>query len=118
MKNIFGFKVLVNGEQICRAGFEKENSVVSCIFNSVRRENNNSEELDFSISGLNSDTKQHVTWHKGELEKGDKVSLEVILDNFDLPTSIREPKSEKDIIAQKIKQYNKLKKELKDYLKE
>lgn len=90
--------------------------MVTCIFNSVRRENLNLEELDFSVSGLNSDTKQHVTWHRGKLEKGDKISLEIISDNFDLPISIREPKSEKDIIAQKIKQYNKLKEDLKEYL--
>ncbi len=116
MKKIFGFEVHINGKQICRAGFEKENSVLTCILSSVRRENNSSEELDISITGLNSETKQYATWHKRELEKGDRITLEVISDNFDSPTSIREPKPEKDIIARKIKQYNRLKEELKEHL--
>ncbi|WP_438978125.1 hypothetical protein [Polaribacter sp.] len=116
MKNIFGFQVHINGEHICRAGFEKENSVVTCILTSVRRENSIPEELDISIAGLNSETKQHVSWHKKQLEVGDRITLEVISDNFDAPTSIREPKSEKDIIARKMKQYNRLKEELKEYL--
>ena len=116
MKNTFGFKVHVNGNQICRAGFAKENSVVTCILTSVNRGNDSSDELDISISGLNSETKQHVTWHKEKLKKGDTISLEVITENFDKPTSIREPKPEKEIIARKIKQYKRLQEELKDYL--
>ena len=116
MKKIFGFNILVNGEQISRAGFEKENSVLSCILSSVRRENDDSEHLDISVSGLNSDTKEYADWFKGELHENDKITIEVISDNFDPPTSIRKAKSEKDIIARKIKQYNKLKEELKEHL--
>lgn len=116
MKKIFGFKILINGKQICRPGFEKDNSVLSCILSSVRRENDESEELDISVSGLNSDTKEYASWYKGELNEKDKITIEVISDNFEPPTSIRKAKSEKDIIARKIKQYNKLKEELKEHL--
>lgn len=117
MKNNFGFKVHINGHQICRAGFEKENSVVTCILTTVNRENDSSQELDISISGLNSETKQHVTWHKENLKKGDTIALEVITDNnFDKLTSISEPQSEKEIIARKMKQLKRLQEELKDYL--
>ena len=118
MKKIFGFKVLINEEIICRAGFENANSVVSCILNSVRRKNDDSEELDISIGGLNSDTNQHVDWHRNNLQTRDKISIEIISDNFDTPSSIRERMSEKDIIAQKLEYFNKLKVELKDHLKE
>ncbi len=118
MKNIFGFKVLINEELICRAGFENANSVVTCILDSIRRKNDDSEELNISISGLNSDTNQPVAWIDNKLQKGDKISIEIISDNFDTPSSIREPKSEKDIIAQKLKYFDKLQAELKDHLKD
>ncbi|WP_296635323.1 hypothetical protein [Polaribacter sp.] len=61
--------------------------------------------MDISITGLNSETKQYVTCHKGDLKKGYRIILEVISDSFDAPSSVREPKSEKEIIARKMKQY-------------
>lgn len=118
MKKIFGFKVLINEETICRAGFENENSILTCILDSIRRKDDDSEELNISISGLNTDTNQSVAWIDNKLKEGDKISIEIISDNFDTPYVIREPKSEKDIIAQKLKYFNKLKAELKDHLKE
>jgi len=118
MKRIFGFKVLLNEELICRAGFENENSVVTCILNSIRRKDDDSEELDITVGGLNSDTNQHVDWHKNNLQAGDKISIEIISDNFDTPSSIRERMSKKDLIAQKLEYFHKLKAELKDHLKE
>ena len=118
IKKIYGFKVLINEELICRAGFENENSVVTCILDSIGGKNDDSEELNISICGLNSDTNQRADWYENNLQEGDKISIEIISDNFDTPSSIREPKSEKDIIAQELKYFNKLKAELKDHLKE
>lgn len=118
MKNKFGFQVLINGKKICRAGFENENAIVTCILDSVRREKDNSEELNISISGLNSDTQQHANWFSNKLQEGDKISIEIISNNFDTPISISKAFSEKDILSQKLKYYHKLKEELKDYLKE
>jgi hypothetical protein len=118
MKKRLGFNVLINEEVICRAGFDNANSVVSCILNSIRRKNDDSEVLNISIGGLNSDTNQHVDWHRDNLQTGDKISIEIISDNFDTPSSIRERMSGKDLIAQKLEYFNKLKIELKDHLKE
>ena len=118
IKKIYGFKVLINEELICRAGFENENSVVTCILDSIGGKNDDSEELNISICGLNSDTNQRADLYENNLQEGDKISIEIISDNFDTPSSIREPKSEKDIIAQELKYFNKLKAELKDHLKE
>lgn len=118
MKKVFGFQVLINGKKICRARFENENSIVTCILDSVRREKHNSEELNISISGFNSDTHEHANWFRNKLQEGDKVSIEIISNNFDTPISISKAYSEKDILTQKLKSYHKLKEELKDYLKE
>lgn len=47
-------------KKICRAGFENKNSVLTCILDSIKRENDDSEELNISIAGLNSDTKKRT----------------------------------------------------------
>ncbi|MDN3594804.1 hypothetical protein [Zunongwangia endophytica] len=118
MKKIFGFQVSINNKTICRAGFENENSIVTCILDSIRRKNHDSEKLNISISGLNSDTHQYADWYKNNLHEGDKISIEIISNNFDTPNSIGDAYSEKDILKQKLKSYKKLKEELKDYLEE
>lgn len=116
MKKRFGFQVNINDKIICRAGFENENSIVTCILDTLRRENENSEELSISVSGLNSDTYQHADWLKGKLQEGDKISITIISNNFDEPKSTGKAYTEKDILNQKLKSYHKLKEELKDYL--
>ena len=115
---MFGFQININDNKICRAGFENENSIVTCILDSVRRKNDNSEELNISISGLNSDTYQHSKWFDNKLQEGDKISIEIITNNFDSPISSSKAYSKKDILNQKLKSYYKLKEELKDYLEE
>ena len=89
MKKVFGFQVLINGKKICRAGFENETAIVTCILDSVRREKDNSEELNISISGLNSDTHQHANWFRNKLQEGDNVSIEIISNNFEVPDIMR-----------------------------
>ena len=116
MKKIFGFQVCINDEKVCRAGFENKNSIVTCILDSVRRKNDYSEELNISISGLNSDTHQSAQWFRNKLQEGDKISIEIISDHFDEPSSLKPAYSKQDIIKQKLKSYHKLKAELKDYL--
>ncbi|MBN2635544.1 MAG: hypothetical protein JXR61_04685 [Prolixibacteraceae bacterium] len=116
MKKIYGFQIKIDGKKICRAGFEKENSVVSCILSSIRRAVDDSEELAINVGGLNSDTNQHVDWLDTKLQLGDKITIEVISTDFDLPKTIREPKPKQDVIAQKLERYHLLKEELKEYL--
>ncbi|MCQ0113055.1 hypothetical protein SAMN04487906_0191 [Zhouia amylolytica] len=118
MKKAFGFKVAVNDQLICRAGFENEHSIVTCILDSVRRKNENSEELSIHISGLNSDTNHQVDWFKDSLKEGDKISIEVISNGFDPPATERKAFKDKDLIAHKLKTYYKLKEELKEHLNE
>lgn len=116
MKKIYGFQIKINEKKICRAGFEKENSVVSCILSSIRRAVDDSEELAINVGGLNSDTNQYVDWFDAKLNLGDIITIEVISSDFDLPVSVRESKPKKDIIAQKLERYHQLKEELKKYL--
>lgn len=111
-----GFKVTINNQTICRAGFENDNSVLTCILTSSFLKRQNRNELDFYVSGLNSDTQQRAKWFIGDLQKGDKIELEVITDNFDPPKTLKEPLSKEEIIEEKLKKYYKLQKELKEYL--
>lgn len=118
MKKIFGFQVFINDIRICRAGFENKNSIVYCILNSIRREKDDSEELNISIGGLNSDKGQHADWYTHGLKEGDKITVEIISNDFDTPVSMGKPYSNKEIITQKLEAYYQLKEELKEYLKE
>jgi hypothetical protein len=115
-RKAYGFKVILNDELICRAGFKKENSVVTCILDSVRRKNEDFEELNISIGGLNSETKENVNWFKKPLQEGDNISVEIITDNFDAPSIKRKPISKKDALERKLKLFYKLKEELKEHL--
>ncbi|MGB3588045.1 MAG: hypothetical protein WBA23_15965 [Tunicatimonas sp.] len=87
--NIYGFEIKLNGEHLCRAGFEEVFSVLTCHVVSIRRERDNIEKLGLRVGGLNSETNQHMNWVKQDLQEGDKLSVEVISDNFDPPTSVR-----------------------------
>ena len=49
-----GFEVKINDEQPIRAGLGAENYVVTCILNAVLRRDSFEEELDITISGLDS----------------------------------------------------------------
>lgn len=111
-----GFKITINNKAICRAGFENDNSVLTCILTSSFLKKQNRNELDFYVSGLNSDTQQRAKWFMGDMQRGDKIELEVITDNFDAPNSLSEPATEEEIIKNKLKMYHKLEKELKEYL--
>lgn len=111
-----GFKVTINNKTICRAGFENDNSVLTCILTSSFLKKQNRNELDFYVSGLNSDTQQRAKWFIGDLQKGDKIELEIITDNFEKPNTLTEGVTKEEIIDRKLKQYHKLKEELKEYL--
>lgn len=118
MKKIYGFKVQINDKLICRAGFEEGNSVVNCILNSIRRENDDTEFLEISVGGLYSDSEQHVSWYSDSLQEGDKISFEIISSDFDVPSSSTRMISDEEQTARKMKYYKKLKEELKDLLEE
>jgi hypothetical protein len=114
----YGFEIELNGEILHRAGFDNQYYVLNCIISSMRRKIDESEELDFRVSGLNSDTEQHVDWMVQKLKLGDKISVQVIADNFDKPVKVRARDSKQVILEEKIKYYYKLKEELKEHLTE
>jgi len=119
--NIYGFEISLNGKQLCRAGFEKELSVLTCHIVSIRRERDDKEELDIRVGGLNSETDQHVDWVKQDLKEGDKLSIEVITDSFDPPTSVR-PRTDKSleafVLKSKLKTFYALREELKEHIQD
>lgn len=117
MKNIPGFKVLINDELITVAGIsDVEFGSTICVLDSVRRQIDNSEHLKLTVSGMN-DTKDMLTWCKEDLKLGDVIQLEVVEGSFNSPIEVRPfHKTEAEILERKIKQYHKLKEELKDCL--
>lgn len=113
-----GFEVKINDEQPIRVGLGADNYVVTCILDVTRRKNSLAEELNISVSGLDSVDDIHVEWLKAELRPGDTIQITVIAGHYDPPHSIRPRITEKDIIAHKLRYYYALKEELKAHLPE
>ena len=113
----FGFEVELNGEKLCRAGFDCKHFVTTCIIGSVRTNytGKDEESLYISVGGLANN--QHVDWEQTNLKLGDKLVIEVINDNFDQPT-IRREYTEEEHRRIEIEAYYRLKEKLKEYLDE
>ncbi|GGH38120.1 hypothetical protein GCM10007423_31600 [Dyadobacter endophyticus] len=111
-----GFEVKINDEQPIRAGLGAENYVVTCILNAVLRRDSFEEELDITISGLDSVDDVHVDWLKTELRPGDTIQITVVGGDYDPPRNTRPRITEKDIIVHKLRYYYALKEELKEHL--
>lgn len=117
-KTNYGFEIELNGERLCRAGFDDQYYVLTCILNSLRRDFDKSEELFFSVGGLRSNSGQHVSWLYQNLKPGDKITVNVIDSDFD-PPAYENPKiSEEDERKNKTAYFYRLKEELKGYLDE
>lgn len=115
MSNL-GINVKINGKQICKAGFDKENFVLTAIASLVHREGG-SEGRTLSVGGLDSDISEHVNWHSDHLSLGDRITLEVIEGPFDPPQPAKNNVwSEEDNIQQELKRYYQLKEELKEHI--
>ena len=74
------FEVSTNGIRLCTAGLNGK-SVLSAIVTHVdvidpgpkpRR------KLDLVISGLDSETKEHMNWRRVDLKRGDRIEIRVI----------------------------------------
>lgn len=113
-----GFEIKINDEQPTRAGLGVDNYVITCILDVTRLKNSPEEELNISVSGLNSVDDIHVEWLKAELRSGDRIQITVIGGDYDPPHDTWPRVTEKDIIAHKVKYYYALKEELKEHLRE
>jgi hypothetical protein len=113
-----GFEIKINDEQPIRAGLDVDNYIVTCILGAMRRRDSSQEELDITISGLDSVDDIHVDWLKAELRPGDKIQITVVGGDYDPPRNTQQRNTEKDIIAHKLRYYHVLKEELKEYLQE
>jgi hypothetical protein len=116
--NRYGFEIKLNDKKLCRAGLESDFYIISCMLGSIRRKNENTEEIYINVGGLDSITNENVDWINRTLNKGDKISIEVINEKFDPPTLIHVSDKKEFILEQKINYYYRLKEELKEHLKE
>jgi len=99
-EGMIGFRVVLNGNQLVTAGLAGHH-VLSAILSSVVRDPARKtswpagrafleRELEFSVSGLDSDREQHVGWLSRELTVGDRIEIQILdADEFDAPVSGR-----------------------------
>jgi len=112
----YGLEVKLNNQVLSRAGFEKDYNVLSCIVDSLMRNENEEASINLRVGGLNISSKQHVEWYHDKLQEGDEIRIKIITENFDKPTQIRPQDSQGFVLEKKIEYFHKLKAELKDYL--
>ncbi len=111
----YGFEVQVNGEHLCKAGIDTDAHVVTCILTSLRRLNE-PDELDLTVTGLNSVTGDHPDWIDRELNDGDIITIKVITADFEPAVRIRPKPSKEKILNDKLQYYHRLSEELKEHL--
>lgn len=116
MKN-YGFKIIVNDQEMAKVGFDTKNYVANCILDTVHR-SNGSEEIYVYSGGLDSDKKEHVHWYRRDLELGDKIVIEVIEGPFDPPKTRSKKMTSEEMLQNKLEHYYQLKEELKEHLKD
>lgn len=115
MKNL-GINVKINGKQICKAGFDNENFVLTPMVSLVHREGG-SEARVLSVGGLDSDASEHLNWYHDHLSPGDRVTFEVIEGPFDTPPPTKDKAVlEESDLQRELKRYYQLKEELKEHL--
>lgn len=117
MKNL-GINVKINGKQICKAGIDKENFVLTPMVSLVHREGG-SEARVLSVGGLDSDASEHLNWYHDHLSSGDRITFEVIEGPFDTPMHRKtegETVFEESDLQRDLKRYYQLKEELKEHL--
>ncbi|MCF2488056.1 hypothetical protein [Dyadobacter sp. CY347] len=111
----YGFEVRINGEHFCKAGINTDAHVVTCILTSLRRLNE-PDELDLTVSGLNSVAGEHPEWIDMALKNGDTITIKVISADFEPARSIRPKRSKEKMLDDKLRYYHKLREELKEHL--
>lgn len=111
---MIAFKVSLNGRKVCVAGVPHL-GVLSAILTSVRRrpEHRGPTEraLVVEIGGLDSDTREHLTWLRRRLRIGDRVAIE-ILEAQDVDAPARRRRDDPALVERAKRRYfERLKKE-------
>lgn len=104
---MIGFEVKIN-DQIIDAALKK--GVVSVILNRLKKED--ADYVSIDISGLNTETEDHVKWLGQDLKVGD--SINVLVKDVTQPSlwEIKNTPSEEIINEKKVKYFHELQKEL------
>jgi hypothetical protein len=83
MRNMRAFEVSVNGKKLCLAGICND-GVLTSIVNWVARSGEG--DLFLTVSGLISQTEEHVDWARHYLSVGDEVHIKITeTDSADKP---------------------------------
>lgn len=110
------FEVYVNNKKVCVAGVDSDYGVITNIVTWARRAHDNSESLFLKVSGLNSTTRDELSWINQDLSPGDVISIR-ITNNKDFSQVTKQlGLTEEDYLQQKLAHYRFLQEELKDYL--
>lgn len=115
MKN---FEVSLNGTKICQAGIDAEFGVLTAHVTWVKRIGATKETVDLDVSGLNSETENHIRWVGRPLSVNDEITIRVTESvRPDPPYSVKHKDLiEKEYRARQLEIFYRLREELKDLI--
>ena len=113
------FEIVLNGDNVCRAGLESEKGVLTTHIISTIGLDNQPNSVNLNVSGLNSASNESLKWVTQELKMGDEILVRIIdTEEIDSPSSVSQSLGEEAILHSKLKAYYQLKEELAEHLKE
>lgn len=113
------FEIIINDDNICRAGLESGKGVLTTHIISTTGLDNQSDSVSLNVSGLNSASNESLKWVTQEVKVGDEILVRIIdTEEIDQPTSVSQSLGAEAILHSKLKTYYQLKEELAEHIKE
>lgn len=93
-----GFEIKINGERLCRAGFDAGQYVLACALSLVKQAGHE-EKAQIHVGGSEGETIKHIYWVMQQaLQRGDQITIEVVSGNFDPPLSYHDTHQSPSVI--------------------
>lgn len=113
------FEIIINDNNICRAGLESGKGVLTTHIISATGLDNQSDNISMSVSALNSASNESLKWVTQELKVGDEILVRIIdTEEIDQPGSSSRSLGAEAMLHSKLKTYYQLKEELAEHIKE
>lgn len=86
--NPHGFEIKINGERLCRAGFDAGQYGLICLIDLKKNLGKPTNEMEITVAGAEGETIKQIHWVMQQaLRRGDRITIEVVSGNFDPPLS-------------------------------
>lgn len=82
-----GFEIKLNDQRICRAGFYTDRHHLTCMLHIVKHADQGADQVGITVGGSEGPTLKLVNWVEQTLQKGDKITIQIVSGDYDPPRS-------------------------------